>query len=348
MSTSSDNKILLDEINVLKLICSQTKDAVSEMKSTIDFLLDDNKKLKTTLANIYVRTNNIFAQGEQINTSADVIKDSIHMTTSLQSTSSTSANPQITSYSNVVKNNHVVLIKPKLVQTSQTTKDDLRNKVDPSGFEFREVRNSAKGGVVIECSNLADSNKLMTDALSKLGPAYEVRVPAKRSTKIRIIGVSEELASDVLIKSLKDQNPEVLSSSSVLSVVHSFKLRNSYGYKIELDADCFNRIMVSQKLKIGWDICTVTEALDILRCYNCSAYHHTSKNCTSKACCPICSEEHKMADCKSSVFSCINCKEAAKTLRIAIDSAHPANSPECPVYVRKVKQQQRRTDYSSK
>lgn len=46
-----------------------------------------------------------------------------------------------------------------------------------------------------------------------------------------------------------------------------FKLRNSFGYKMEVDAETFNRVMKNNKLRVGWDICFVSEAFAIVLFY---------------------------------------------------------------------------------
>lgn len=288
--------------------------------------MDLNVNLKATLSNIQSNTANLIENGETMN---------LRYLPSKQKPAT---------FSQAVKSSHAVLINPKLTkQTSQITKDDLRKKGDTFGIEISGVRHSAEGGIVVECSSQLDSKKLLTNAVSKLGSNYVVRLPVKRTTKICIVGLSENFTNECLVQK-RQQNPEIFNESSTLSVVHTFKLRNSFGHKI--DAETFDRVMSNSKLRIGWDICSVSEALDIVRCFNCSAYHHTAKNCNSKTCCPMCSEEHKLADCTSTTPYCINCKEASKTLKLQIDFSHTVTSIDCPVYKRKVEQQQRRTNYT--
>lgn len=337
---SSDFAQMLKLYNEIKQLCLDTHSKVNDLQVVVNKLMDENLNLKANISEIQNNTANLLQNDEKMNSARNsttkILADAVHDRTA--------------SFSQVLKSNHAVLIKPKLTtQSSQVTKDDMRKNIDPSGIAISSVRNSAEGGIVVECSSQIDSNRLLTNAASQLGSNYEVRVPAKRSTKIRIVGISENLTNECLVEKLRQQNPEIFFDVSTMVVVHVFKLRNSFGYKIEVDAETFNRVMTNnRKLRVGWDICFVSEDLDIVRCFNCSAYHHTAKKCISKACCPICSEEHKLSDCTSRYLCCINCKDASKTLKMQIDSSHPANSPDCPVYKRKVEQQQRRTNYTSR
>lgn len=92
--------------------------------------------------------------------------------------------------------------------------------------------------------------------------------------------------------------------------------------------------VANSKLRIGWDVCRVSEAFDIVRCFNCSDYHHMSKDCTSKKRCPKCSGEHALLECKSTIESCCNnYSEAVKSLKLDLDTNHSAMSLDCPAYI---------------
>lgn len=105
-------------------------------------------------------------------------------------------------------------------------------------------------------------------------------------------------------------------------------------------------MMDESRLRIGWDIFRVFEAFDVIRCFNCSDYHHLSKNCTSKKRCLKCSKKHGMSECESTVEFCCNCSETAKSLKLDLYTNHSAMSSDCPVYLRKINAQRQRTNYS--
>ena len=105
--------------------------------------------------------------------------------------------------------------------------------------------------------------------------------------------------------------------------------------------------MSDPKLLIGWDVCKVAESFDLMRCFNCSGYHHTANKCTSSVICPKCSGNHKIADCKSQVESCINCINVNLALKLNLDCKHAAWSRTCSVYLRKIDQERKRVDYMS-
>lgn len=111
---------------------------------------------------------------------------------------------------------------------------------------------------------------------------------------------------------------------------------------MEIDPTSFLKILETKKLRIDWDICSVEETFDLMRCYNCSGFYHTAKKCTSKMCCPCCSKEHKLADCPSKAETCINCKLASTNLKM---SSHSAWSRNCLVYLRKINLEKLSVEY---
>lgn len=54
-------------------------------------------------------------------------------------------------------------------------------------------------------------------------------IPSKRPTKIRVVGMSENLTYDQLIGKMRSQNPDLLNSNSVLDVVSTFKFKENNG-----------------------------------------------------------------------------------------------------------------------
>ncbi|VEN41377.1 unnamed protein product [Callosobruchus maculatus] len=98
---------------------------------------------------------------------------------------------------------------------------------------------------------------------------------------VKVVGFSEELNKDELIKGLKDNN-SVISKDFSIRVVAIKKMKHRYLAILELDERKFDATMNEGVLFISMDVCTVFEHYDLLRCFNCSGFHHTAKNCTKK------------------------------------------------------------------
>lgn len=339
--SESDIIYLINQIDSLKIVCSNTLSTVESLRENVENLLAENVCLKAEIRKL---------QESHASTSAKSEKSIANTAAQLKKISSATASTSSTSYASVVNNNPVVIIKPKdSTQTSSLTKKDIRENVSPSTTTFCGIRDAANGGIVIECNSISGSNSLLKDATDKLGDKYVITIPSKRPTKIRVIGMSEHFSSEQLKEKLRIQNPEFFPTGSVLDVVSTFKIKENFGAKLIVDTETFRKIMEDTKprLRLGWDVCRVFEAFDIIRCFNCSDYHHLSKDCTAKKRCPKCSGEHKLLECKSIVESCCNCCEAVKSLKLNLDTNHSAMSPDCPVYIRKVNAQRQRTKYTN-
>lgn len=328
---------LINQIDSLKIVCNNTYKVVDELKVMVANLQAENICMKSELYKLH-----------ELHSATSTKSDKYLSNTVIQLKKLNSATTSTTavSYASVINSNPVV-IKPKDInQASSITKKDLRENISPTATPFRTVRDAANGAIVIECKSVSGCNSLLKDATAKLGDNYVVTIPSKRPTKVRVIGMSENLSSEQLKNKIFAQNPDLFNNDSALDIVSTFKTKDSFGAKLIVDPDTFRKMMDESRLRIGWDICHVFEAFDVIRCFNCSDYHHLSKNCTSKKRCPKCSGEHILSECTSTVESCCNCSDTAKSLRLDLDTNHSAMSSECPVYLRKVNAQRQRTNYT--
>lgn len=72
----------------------------------------------------------------------------------------------------------------------------------------------------------------------------------------------------------------------------------------------------------------IIEIDDVLRCYKCHGFDHTSKFCKSKVqLCSDCGGEHSARDCSEKIKNCINCKKGGQ------ESNHSVFSKDCPYYL---------------
>lgn len=269
---------------------------------------------------------------------------------------SMSANPVVApvstklSFANIVKESFpVVVLKPKdPSKSNESTKAELRKAINPNGIQIKNVRNTKNGGIAIECKTSDALEKLQTDATSLLGADFNITVPQKRVPKVKVLGISE--ITDDVVENLLTQNDHIFNTNSKVKIVHTFEIKNrqTFGFKMEMDGESFERLMRTPKLRIGWDICGVYEELDINRCFNCSEFHHLQKDCKKKTACPRCSGPHPIRECTSTELSCPNCKRASSELHMKIDTNHEAWDSICPVYQRKVDLARKRVDYGKR
>jgi len=242
------------------------------------------------------------------------------------------------SFAAVVKTNptKLVLLQPKKPQENKKTREDVIGQIDPKSIPIMGCRNISNGGIILQCDSNEAKEKLKQIATEKLGTEYEIKLPVERNPRVKILGMSEILKSEQIISALKQQNP--LLAGSEIKVVTTYCRRNTQKIDtiIEVDAETYKKIMLAEKLNIHFDRCHVVDSIGITRCYNCNGYGHHGNRCTSTLCCPKCSENHKLSDCKSQDLKCCNCVAANTKLHLNIPSNHAAWDSSCTVYQRKV------------
>ena len=99
----------------------------------------------------------------------------------------------------------------------------------------------------------------------KLDNRYGIDIPIGRFPMIRITGFLNNYDDTELLDIIKNHNEYIIWKD--------LKRSNSYG-KLQVDPLSFSKIMRKNNIRIGWDICRVSEGFGIVRCYN--AYDHIS------------------------------------------------------------------------
>ena len=145
---------------------------------------------------------------------------------------------------------------------------------------------------------------------------------------------------------VKVQNSQIIAENSELKLI-SFdpvKARLDRGGRrskvfqavVQLDIATYNKLLSAGQIFVGYDCCSVYDAIEITRCYNCCGYHHISAKCKLKAVCPKCSGDHPVKECSSAVLKCVNCFGARNAMP-DIDFNHAAWDRGCAVFQQKLK-----------
>ena len=235
------------------------------------------------------------------------------------------------------KTRPVIVIKP--VESSQSSEDTrifLKNNLDPKIHKIRNFRNGKAGSIIAECATGDNIEVVKKDIESNLGEKYNAVIPTTAKPKLKIVGMSDQYSPEVVIDLLKSQNEDLgINEVKVIAqfVNSSFKY-NKYNTIIEVDKDTFNHLMTAGKVNIGWDRCSIQEAVNVLRCFKCGEFGHKSTECVNPETCSKCSGLHKTSECSSTDFNCVNCLKSKKEFHLNLDVKHPAFSTQCPVYRR--------------
>lgn len=245
-----------------------------------------------------------------------------------------------TTYANAANAKSSFLITPKVIQDPAVTKADMFLNVNPlnTHINLTKVKNVRDGGLLISCENDNESVTFKEVAAEKLSNKYTIKEVSSLNPRIRVVGISEKLEDDVLLNYIKTQNKYIFSDQGDCKIISNVPLKkknNIYQATIQVDRGTYKNIMHQGKLFVGYDYCSVFDAIELRRCYKCCGYHHISKNCTSNVeFCPRCAQPHKLTDCKSDVLCCINCRNFKKNKgnNISINLDHASWDNTCHVY----------------
>ena len=70
----------------------------------------------------------------------------------------------------------------------------------------------------------------------------------------------------------------------------------------------------------------------------CLGFNHKAEECKNEMACGKCAGKHKFKNCQSSEVKCINCFSVNTKLNLTLDTAHVALDIQCPVFIKKMEQ----------
>lgn len=319
-----------------------------ESGDMFDKILCEIKELKSVVLSSNNNINLILKENKLLKAEVEILKNIVSKNVNV--TGEVVSNFRGSSYADQVKTGGpVVLITPfDSNQKSDTTKEFVKEKINPVENQVSGIRNAAKGAVVVECKDKTASELLKTSAVKSLGDAYKVELPKRRKPKFKLCGMSDKLTDEQIIDFLIKQN-ECLKKANELKVLKTIEVKDRfknarYQSIIEVDPESFKKIMNVEKVYVNWDSCKVFEHLNVVRCYKCLGFNHYSKECTRKRACKFCAEDHESSTCSSQIQKCINCSYYVQNLKMHLEVNHHAFSADCKVLQRKYSEEKRKVD----
>lgn len=240
------------------------------------------------------------------------------------------------SYANVVRSaaKPTVMIKPKCTaQNATTTSDDIKTQINCKDVNACGMRKLHDGGIIVSCETDAESMKMKTMIEEKFGDKYDVQLPTTLKPRVKVFKV-DGIAETAVIDELKERNDWLSHNDIVVKKV--IKPKNTeceyFDVVLEVDRDCFDKMMDSGRVKMGWRTCRVVHHVHLTRCFKCCGYGHVAEKCTNKQACAKCSGEHKTSDCdKKNKIQCINCKVSNEKFKTKFDTKHRPWNNSCEI-----------------
>jgi hypothetical protein len=157
-----------------------------------------------------------------------------------------------------------------------------------------------------------------------------------------------EITLDNISESLSQQNSELAMEGEIMVPKFCYTTkRGSRNIVIEVNSET-RKLLLHNRVELGWTLCKVDDYLVAKRYFRCSRYNHTHKECNGEEVCPLCTENHKLKECKAATteYKCINCIAYNKHHpHTQIDTAHSSLDKKCPCLIAVLDKYRKSIDY---
>ena len=256
-------------------------------------------------------------------------------------------------YSTVVSESterkHRLSLRSKTNQPPEIIEKILKSKVNPTDINvgINSLRQLRDGRVLIETSTKKEMEKLGDEIRTKC-EELDINIQKLRNPRLVILNIPEEITVDNVEETLSRQNPEkYIQAGDIKAKFCYVTKKETRNMVIEVDSSTRGKLMTN-RIKLGWAICRVDDYIVAKRCYRCSRYNHTFRECKGEETCPLCSGGHRLKDCTANKteYKCINCithnfhNHAAKN-----DTSHSSLDRKCPSLRAVLEKYRRNTAY---
>lgn len=348
------------------LVCIIVKKCV-EIESVTGMSQGTFEKLKSMVCHHLSGANSsvILKENEYLKSELEIVKKSVldlDYTVQLQKDRISDLSTKIVStekstldtYSSVLKNplkkhkqeSAVLVIKSTAdnIQKGEVLKQ-ISDHVNPTQLNMKIVSTrEIKNGLIVHCSNRDTLENLKTNVENTIGDKFTVKEGTKLNPRLKIHHIPKDTVEDpYLVKKLIENNNLTCEMSEIKIILK--QMRGTHANVIIEVSPAVRRSLLAQgRIYAGWESCAVTDNFAIIRCYHCSRYDHTSKDCKQeKTTCPTCAGDHE--DCHSEDAKCVNCMIHNKSSKFKVPINHSVKDPNCFIYKQKVSNLKSRINY---
>lgn len=299
-------------------------DRANDILNTKYFTAKQKKELKELIKNMYNKSIELAAEN---NILQNLLKDKIdHMEERIVERIQRQKNEGTipTSYASIAANKNTpkqvtqfkIVVKPKNKQESDETKQQIKEQVDPvtRKIGINGLKRARNGQIEIYLPTETDKNKIK--AILTKDQKLEVEEKKRNNPRLIIDNIDMELEKDEeIIQTMLEQNDNINGQMTYDEFRGKTKIRTHIKSKyregtkrviMEVTAD-LRRIMIQDKINIGWRRGGAKDYLTGVQCYNCCGIGHTSKHCNTITTCGNCAGQHTTGECREEIAFCILC-----------------------------------------
>jgi hypothetical protein len=161
----------------------------------------------------------------------------------------------------------------------------------------------------------------------------EVNIQKLRKPRLVLLNIPVEITQDNVEETHSQQNPDKdIQAGDIKAKYRYVTKRETSNMVIDVDSNTRGKRMAT-RIKLRWTICRVDDHVVAKRCYRCSRYNHTSRECKGEATCSLCTGGHRLKDCTANKeeYKCINCivhNHHSRTTKN--DTSHSSLDRNCP------------------
>jgi hypothetical protein len=202
-------------------------------------------------------------------------------------------------------------VKHRKNEPVEAVKKILKSSIDPTDMKIgiRTFKGLKDGKVLIEADTKDDIEKLNSRIREKCGDRLETNVQKRRKPRIIIYNIPDEVTLENAEDIISAQNPELALEKGDITTKFTFKTKKNARNLVTELAPQTCKLMLQNKIKIGWTIFNTDYYISVNSCFRCSRFNHDFSECKSEETCLLCAGKHKIKECtvQKEEYKCINC-----------------------------------------
>lgn len=232
----------------------------------------------------------------------------------------------------------------------------VRQNIDPATLQlrissFRRMRNQQ--GCLVVFEDRESQQKFNQEVHRTLSEAVVLKTPKLFRPQLRLSGIDGTVSTDAASfrEQIRQQNSDVVFEDADLTVRSTFKNTRFGTSTVILDVTPHlqRKLVLRQKLTLGWTRVPVEEYVYVRRCRRCCSYGHLQSFCpmrtTGERICGQCAGIHGIqASCTGRETCCYACKQHNEQFGAHFNPQHEFFDRQCPVFLQQRELQQGRTE----